>query len=98
MARGGGAAAATLLRRDSSRVRAADRRAGAARPVHALARAVPPDVDFDAAAWMLVRAVEHLTIRYLLEDPPIPRDRFLTDITRLVLNYFRDPRPRAERE
>ncbi|WP_330181391.1 TetR/AcrR family transcriptional regulator [Nocardia sp. NBC_01503] len=61
-------------------------------------REVPADVDFDAAAWMLVRAVEHLTIRYLLDDPPIPRDRFLADITRLVLNYFRDPRPRVERE
>ncbi|WP_245677619.1 TetR/AcrR family transcriptional regulator [Nocardia acidivorans] len=62
------------------------------------ARDVPADVDFDAAAWMLVRAVEHLTIRYLLDDPPIPRERFLTDITRLVLNYFRDPKPRAECE
>ncbi|MFF2549686.1 TetR/AcrR family transcriptional regulator [Nocardia sp. NPDC058058] len=61
-------------------------------------RTVPADVDFDAAAWMLVRAVEHLTIRYLLDDPPIPRERFLADITRLVLNYFREPRPRAERE
>lgn len=61
-------------------------------------RDVPADVDFDAAAWMLVRAVEHLTIRYLLDDPPIPRERFLADITRLVLNYFRDPRPRVERE
>ncbi|WP_327140187.1 TetR/AcrR family transcriptional regulator [Nocardia sp. NBC_01327] len=58
-------------------------------------RTMPADVDFDAAAWMLVRAVEHLTIRYLLDDPPIPRDRFLADITRLVLNYFREPLPRA---
>lgn len=53
------------------------------------ARGVPAEVDFDAAAWMLVRAVEHLTIRYLLDAPPIPRARFLADITRLVLNYFR---------
>ncbi|UGT44581.1 TetR/AcrR family transcriptional regulator [Nocardia yamanashiensis] len=53
------------------------------------ARDVPAEVDFDAAAWMLVRAVEHLTIRYLLDAPPIPRARFLADITRLVLNYFR---------
>lgn len=64
---------------------------------------VPADVDFDAAAWMLVRTVEHLTIRYVLDDPPIPRDRFLTSITRLVLNYFQSPEgyslePRAERE
>ncbi|MEV6772399.1 TetR/AcrR family transcriptional regulator [Nocardia sp. NPDC051030] len=60
-------------------------------------RSVPSDVDFDAAAWMLVRAVEHLTIRYVLDSPPIPRDRFLADITRLVLNYFREPL-RAEYE
>ncbi|WP_459960224.1 TetR/AcrR family transcriptional regulator [Nocardia sp. IFM 10818] len=53
------------------------------------AREVPAEVDSDAAAWMLVRAVEHLTIRYLLDDPPITRERFLADITRLVLNYFR---------
>ncbi|WP_233434247.1 TetR/AcrR family transcriptional regulator [Nocardia yamanashiensis] len=53
------------------------------------AREVPADVDFDAAAWMLVRAVEHLTIRYILDAPPIPRERFLADVTRLVLNYFR---------
>ncbi len=56
---------------------------------------VPGDVDFDAAAWLLVRAVEHLTVRYVLDRPPIPRATFLTEITRLVLNYFR---PRAERE
>ncbi|MCP9620544.1 TetR/AcrR family transcriptional regulator [Nocardia otitidiscaviarum] len=56
---------------------------------------VPADVDFDAAAWLLVRAVEHLTVRYVLDRPPIPRAVFLTEITRLVLNYFR---PRAERE
>ncbi|NNH70710.1 TetR/AcrR family transcriptional regulator [Nocardia uniformis] len=54
-------------------------------------RQVPRDVDFDAAAWMLVRAVEHLTIRYVLDRPPVPRERFLAEITRLVLNYFREP-------
>ncbi|MFB8280080.1 TetR/AcrR family transcriptional regulator [Nocardia colli] len=69
---------------------------------------LPDDVDFEAASWMLVRAVEHLAIRYILDQPPVSRDRFLTDITRLVLNYFRPtpspakttprPRSRAERE
>ncbi|GAB2531621.1 TetR/AcrR family transcriptional regulator [Nocardia heshunensis] len=58
----------------------------------------PADMDADAAAWMLVRTVEHLTIRYLLDGPPIPRERFLTDITRLILNFFREPAARAERE
>lgn len=66
-------------------------------------RSVPASVDFDATAWMLVRTVEHLTIRYLLDAPPIPRDRFLADITRLILNFFQEPqdpagRPRAGRE
>lgn len=69
---------------------------------------LPDDVDFEAASWMLVRAVEHLAIRYVLDQPPVSRDRFLADITRLVLNYFRlppspakttlRPRSRAERE
>ncbi|MFE4458017.1 TetR/AcrR family transcriptional regulator [Nocardia tengchongensis] len=59
---------------------------------------IPADVDADAAAWMLVRTVEHLTIRYLLDGPPIPRERFLADITRLILNYFREPAARVERE
>lgn len=60
---------------------------------------IPIDFDFDAASWMLVRAVEHLTIRYVLDRPPVPRDRFLAEITRLVLNYFQEPaQPRAERE
>ncbi|QIS03524.1 TetR family transcriptional regulator [Nocardia brasiliensis] len=72
--------------------------------------ALPDDVDFDAASWLLVRTVEHLTIRYVLDQPPISRERFLADITRLMLNFFnpapsRSPaqrpasrRSRAERE
>ncbi|MFE3194805.1 TetR/AcrR family transcriptional regulator [Nocardia sp. NPDC059240] len=59
---------------------------------------IPADLDPDATAWMLVRTVEHLTIRYLLDGPPIPRDRFLADITRLILNFFREPPVRTQRE
>ncbi|MFD6156198.1 TetR/AcrR family transcriptional regulator [Nocardia sp. NPDC060256] len=71
---------------------------------------LPDDVDFEAASWMLVRAVEHLAIRYILDQPAVSRERFLADITRLVLNYFRPApgpspaktptphRSRAERE
>ncbi|QIS14921.1 TetR/AcrR family transcriptional regulator [Nocardia arthritidis] len=51
-------------------------------------QSLPDDIDADATAWLLVRAVEHLTIRYVLDRPPIPRDRFLTDITRLISNFF----------
>lgn len=38
--------------------------------------------------WLLVRAVEHLTIRYLLDRPPIDRDEFLDEITTLVTAYI----------
>jgi hypothetical protein len=38
---------------------------------------------------MLVRMVEHLTIRYILDKPPITRDEFLNEITTLALNYLR---------
>jgi AcrR family transcriptional regulator len=51
---------------------------------------LPGDLDFGATSWMLVRTVEHLTIRYVLDRPPISRERFLADITRLILNFFRE--------
>ncbi len=51
----------------------------------------PQDTNIAAAAWMLVRTVEHLTVRYILDRPDIPRDAFLTNLTRMVLNYFRGP-------
>ncbi|MFI7386290.1 TetR/AcrR family transcriptional regulator [Streptomyces sp. NPDC049813] len=47
------------------------------------------DVPLAEAAWMLVRTVEHLTVRYLLDRPPIPRDRFLAELTQLTLSYIR---------
>ena len=40
---------------------------------------------------MLVRMVEHLTVRYILDQPPISRDEFLDEITLLALNYLRCP-------
>ncbi|MEU9456285.1 TetR/AcrR family transcriptional regulator [Streptomyces sp. NPDC048277] len=43
----------------------------------------------DAAVWVMVQAVEHLTVRYLLDRPPIPRDRFLDELTLLALGYLR---------
>ncbi|MEV1026505.1 TetR/AcrR family transcriptional regulator [Streptomyces sp. NPDC050264] len=48
-----------------------------------------PDISLPAAAWMLVRTVEHLTVRYLLDRPPIPRDHFLAELTQMTLNYLR---------
>jgi hypothetical protein len=40
---------------------------------------------------MLVRTVEHLTIRYLLERPPIDRDEFLDELSALVFGYTQSP-------
>ncbi|MFG1796026.1 TetR/AcrR family transcriptional regulator [Nocardia sp. NPDC049149] len=67
---------------------------------------LPADVDFESASWLLVRAVEHLAIRYILDQPPTSRERFLADITRLIVNYFQplpaktpdQGRSRAKRE
>ncbi|MFJ3671475.1 TetR/AcrR family transcriptional regulator [Streptomyces sp. NPDC090106] len=49
------------------------------------------DVPLESAVWMLVRTVEHLTVRYLLDRPPISRDQFLDELGRMALNYLRPP-------
>jgi AcrR family transcriptional regulator len=43
------------------------------------------------ASWMLVRTVEHLTIRYLLDRPPIDRNEFLDELSALVFTYTQSP-------
>jgi AcrR family transcriptional regulator len=40
-----------------------------------------------ASAWITVQCVEQLTIRYVLEQPPIPREQFVTELRRLVTRY-----------
>ncbi|BBX18800.1 TetR family transcriptional regulator [Mycolicibacterium duvalii] len=50
---------------------------------------VRPDAPLDTASWMLVRMVEHLCVRYILDRPPIPRERFLDEISAMALNYLR---------
>jgi hypothetical protein len=39
----------------------------------------------------MVRMVEHPTIRYQLDRPPIDRDEFLDELTALAFNYGRIP-------
>lgn len=43
------------------------------------------------SAWIVVRLVEHLTVQYVLEGPSIARDRFVDELTTLVLSYL-EPR------
>jgi hypothetical protein len=38
-----------------------------------------------------VRTVEHLTIRYLLDRPPIDRDEFIDELSTLVFSYTHSP-------
>jgi AcrR family transcriptional regulator len=40
-----------------------------------------------ASAWIAIQCVEQLTIRYVIEQPPIPREQFITELRRLVVGY-----------
>lgn len=44
--------------------------------------------DPATAAWILVRLVEHLTVQYLLETPAIPRDRFVDELSAMIVSYL----------
>ncbi|KUI12200.1 TetR family transcriptional regulator [Mycolicibacterium acapulense] len=52
-------------------------------------RQVRADASLDVSAWMLVRMVEHLCVRYILDQPSIDRDRFVDELTLMALNYLR---------
>lgn len=43
--------------------------------------------DPAASAWILVRMVEHLSVQYVLEQPPISRPAFVDELVRLTLAY-----------
>lgn len=45
-------------------------------------------VQPSTAAWIMVRSIEHLTVRYVLEHPPIDRDVFVSELVRLVAGYL----------
>ncbi len=49
---------------------------------------LPAWAGAESTAWLLVRTVEHLSIRYVLDRPPIAREQFVADVTRLIGNYF----------
>ncbi len=39
------------------------------------------------SVWIAVQCVEQLTMRYVLEQPPIPREQFITELRRLITRY-----------
>jgi len=46
------------------------------------------DASVEAVAWILVRAVEHVTIRYALDRPGFDRNLVLDELTALVVSYL----------
>lgn len=47
-----------------------------------------PDRSPARIAWVLVMAVENLTVRYVLDDPPLTRADFLDEVTALCAGYL----------
>jgi AcrR family transcriptional regulator len=62
--------------------------------VSAYLAARPPELRGDlaptTAAWILVRAIENLAVRYVLERPAIDRKAFVAELERLVAGYLMD--------
>ncbi|MEO6605562.1 MAG: TetR/AcrR family transcriptional regulator [Aeromicrobium sp.] len=44
--------------------------------------------DPATSAWILVRMVEHLSVQYVLEQPAIPREKFIDEMVALTLAYL----------
>lgn len=41
-----------------------------------------------SSAWLLVRMVEHLAVRFTLESPPISRDQLVDELVSLTLSHL----------
>jgi AcrR family transcriptional regulator len=46
------------------------------------------DVAPSTAAWIIVRAIENLAVRWVLERPPIDRQTFVSELEQLSLGYL----------
>ncbi len=46
------------------------------------------DVPVQTVGWVVVRAVEHVAISYVLEEPPLERDAVVDELSRLVSGYL----------
>ena len=43
--------------------------------------------DLDRVAWTILELAQHLPVRYVLDRPPIPRQAFVEDFTRIVVDF-----------
>jgi AcrR family transcriptional regulator len=82
------------LPRKENQARAEALEQGVTGLVSAYLAARPPELRSDlaptTAAWVLVRAIENLAVRYVLERPPIERRTFVSELERLVAGYLVD--------
>ncbi|GAA0587539.1 TetR/AcrR family transcriptional regulator [Actinomadura livida] len=47
------------------------------------------DLDVEATVWILAETVGLLSIKYVLDRPPIPHDRMVDELADLVIGYIR---------
>ncbi|XRQ06646.1 TetR/AcrR family transcriptional regulator [Actinomadura welshii] len=47
------------------------------------------DLDVDATLWVLAETVGLLSIKYVLDRPPIPHERMVDELSALVIRYIR---------
>jgi AcrR family transcriptional regulator len=47
-----------------------------------------PDLDIETAVWILAEVTGQLSVRYVLERPPIPRERMVDQLTALITRYI----------
>jgi AcrR family transcriptional regulator len=64
-----------------------EQRVGELAMAHLRLRAAAVD-HTETTVWIAVRAVEHLTIRYVLDQPAIDRNEFLDELTALLGRYM----------
>ena len=47
-----------------------------------------PGLDVNTTLWILTETVGQLSIRYVLDRPPIPHDRMVDEMTELIIRYI----------
>lgn len=47
-----------------------------------------PDLDTETAVWIMVEVGAQLAIRYVVDQPPIPRERLIDEIAGMLIAYL----------
>jgi AcrR family transcriptional regulator len=72
----------------SAEIRAIERRAvDTAIGYRAALQGAMPYGERPAMEWMAIQALQQITTRYVLDQPSIPRDDFINELTRLLITF-----------